>query len=142
MIQHEVSLHVNRPVEQVFAFLVDLQNVPRWQSNLVQVRQLTQGALHVGTQVYQLRRFGRRLSEVRAEFTDFELNKRFAMKTLTKPHVTVSFSLDPEDGGTRLRYKFILLTNGIMRLFEPLFERMLKEQRESDFETLKGLLES
>jgi uncharacterized membrane protein len=30
MIQHELSIHVNRPVEQVFAFLVDLKNVPTW----------------------------------------------------------------------------------------------------------------
>lgn len=141
MIQHEVSLHFNRPVEQVFAFLINLQNVPRWQSNLVEVKQLTQGALQVGAQVYEIRRFGRQLSEVRAEFTDFELNKRFAMKTLTKPQVVVSFSFDPEDSGTRLRYKFVLLTSGIMRLFEPLFERLLQKQRESDFETLKSLLE-
>lgn len=48
MIQHELSIHVNRPVEQVFAFLVDLKNVPAWQSNLVEIRQLTPGALHVG----------------------------------------------------------------------------------------------
>jgi len=142
MIQHEVSIHLNRPVEQVFAFLVDLQNVPTWQSNLIEIRKLTEGALHVGTQFREVRRFGRRSSEIRGEFTDFELNKRFATKTLTKPHVTVSFSLDPQDGGTRVGYKFVLLTSGIMRLFEPLIESLIKKQRESDFETLKRLLES
>jgi Polyketide cyclase / dehydrase and lipid transport len=94
MIQHEFSIHVNRPVEQVFAFLVNLQNVPTWQSNLVEIRQLTPGALQVGSQVYQVRRFGRRYSEIRVEVTDFERNKRYATQTLTKPQVTMSVSLD------------------------------------------------
>lgn len=71
-----------------------------------------------------------------------ELNKRYATKTLTKPQVTMSVSLNREDSGTRLRYKFVLLTSGITRLFEPLFGRLIKKQREADFETLKHLLES
>lgn len=142
MIQHEVSLHLNRPVEQVFAFLVDFQNVPRWQSNLVEIEQLTEGALQAGTQFREVRRFGRRASEIWGELTEFELNKRFVTKTLTKPQVTVSFSLDPEDGGTRLGFKFVLVTSGLMRLFEPWIDSLINKQRESDFATLKCLLES
>jgi hypothetical protein len=63
-------------------------------------------------------------------------------KTVTKPQATVSYSFDPENGGTRLRYKFVLLTSGIMRLLEPLIAGSIKKERESDFETLKNLLES
>ena len=41
MIQHEVTIHLNRPVEQVFAFLADSQNLRTWQSNLIENEQLT-----------------------------------------------------------------------------------------------------
>jgi len=142
MIQHEVTLYLNRPVEQVFAFLVDPKNLPTWQSSLIEIEQLTEGSLHVGAQFREVRRLGRRPSEIRGEITDFEPNKRFVTKTLTEPQVTVSFSFDPEDGGTRLRYKFVLFTRGIMRLLEPLIAGLIKKERESDFETLKRVLES
>lgn len=142
MIQHEVTLYLNRPVEQVFAFLIDPKNLLTWQSSLIEIERLTEGSLHVGSQFREVRRLGRRPAEIRGEFTDFEPNKRFATKTLTEPHVTVSFSFDPENGGTRLRYKFVLLTRGIMRLLEPLIAGLIKKERESDFETLKRLLES
>jgi hypothetical protein len=85
---------------------------------------------------------GRRETETQAEITAFEHNKRVETKTVTKPQVTVSYSLDKENGGTRLRYKFVLLTRGIMRLMEPLIAGSIKKEQESDFETLKRLLES
>jgi uncharacterized protein YndB with AHSA1/START domain len=109
MIQHEVTIHLNRPVEQVFAFLADSKNLRTWQSDLIENEQLTEGTLRVGTRFREVRRTGPRQSEIQAEITDFESNKRFATKTITKPQVTVSYSLEGENGGTRLYYKFVLV---------------------------------
>ena len=142
MIQHEFTIHLNRPVDQVFAFLTDTGNLSMWQSNLIKMEALTEGPLRPGSRFREVRRLGRRETEIQAEITAFEHNKRVETKTMTKPQVTVSYSLDRENGGTRLRYKFVLLTSGIVRLFEPLIESLIKKQRESDFETLKRILES
>src|SRR4030066_172179 len=89
MIQNEVTIHINRPVEQVFRFLVDSKNLRTWQSNLVENEQLTKEPMRVGTRFREVRRMGPRQSEIQLEITDFELNKRFATKTLTQPQVTV-----------------------------------------------------
>src|SRR5215469_18120274 len=43
MIQHDVSIHLNRPVDQVFGFLADPTMQPTWQSNLIEIEQLTAG---------------------------------------------------------------------------------------------------
>jgi uncharacterized protein YndB with AHSA1/START domain len=142
MIKHEVTIHLNRPVEQVFAFLADTEKVSSWQSSLIELEQLTEGPLHAGSRFREIRRLGLRDAEIQGQVTAFEPNKRLETRTTTKPEVTVSYSFDPENGGTRLRYKFVLLSSGIMRLFEPLIARSLKKDRESDFETLKHLLES
>jgi uncharacterized protein YndB with AHSA1/START domain len=142
MIQHEVTIHINRPVEQVFAFLADTKNLRAWQSNLVENEQLTEGPLRVGTRFREVRRLGRRPSEIRAEITVFEPNKRFDTKTVTEPQVTVSYSFEAEGGGTRLSYKFVMLTSGIMRLLEPLIAGSIKKESASDFEKLKRVLES
>jgi uncharacterized protein YndB with AHSA1/START domain len=142
MIKHEVTIHFNRPVEQVFAFLVDTGKVSSWQSSLIELEQLTEGPLRAGSRFREIRRLGRRDAKIEGQVTAFEPNKRLETQTITKPKVTVSYSFDRENGGTRLRYKFVLLSSGIMRLLEPLIASSLKKERESDFETLKHLLES
>lgn len=142
MIQHEVTLHLKRPIEQVFAFLADYQNLRTWQSNLIENEQLTKGPLRVGTRLREVRRTGPSQSEIHGEITDFEPNKRFSTKTSTKPQVTVSYSLEGENGGTRLNYKFVMLTSGMMRLLEPLMAGAIKKGTELDFQRLKHILES
>lgn len=142
MIQHEVTLHLNRPVDQVFAFLADYQNLRTWQSDLIENEQLTEGPLRVGTCFREVRRTGPGKSEIQGKITDFEPNKRFSTRTTTKPQVTVSYSLEGENGGTRLNYKFVMLTSGMMRLLEPLMAGPIKKDTESDFKKLKEILES
>jgi uncharacterized protein YndB with AHSA1/START domain len=142
MIQHEVTLHLKRPVEQVFAFLADYQNLRTWQSNLIENEQLTEGPFRVGTRFREVRRTGPGQSEIHGEITDFESNKRFSTKTSTKPQVTVSYSLEGENGGTRLNYKFVMLTSGMMRLLEPLIAGSIKKDTNLDFQKLKNILES
>jgi uncharacterized membrane protein len=36
MIKNEVTIRINRPVEQVFTFLENTKNLRSWQSNLVE----------------------------------------------------------------------------------------------------------
>ena len=142
MIQHEVTIHLNRPVEQVFAFLMDTGKLSTWQSSLIKTEQITEGPLRAGSRFREVRRLGRRESEIQGEITVFEPNKRFETKTLTKPQVTVSYSFEAEDGGTRLKHKFVMLTSGLMRLLEPLIAGSIKKEYASDFETLKRILEN
>ncbi|HLO16543.1 MAG TPA: SRPBCC family protein [Anaerolineales bacterium] len=142
MIQHEVTIHLDRPVEQVFAFLMDTNKLSTWQSNLIKLEQLTEGPLRAGSRFREVRRLGRRESEIQGEITAFEPNKRFETKTLTKPQVTVSYFFEAENGGTRLKHKFVMFTSGLMRLLEPLIASGIKKESESDFETLKHILEN
>ena len=142
MIQHEVTIHLNRPVEQVFAFLMDISKLTTWQSNLIKIEKITEGPLRMGSLFQEVRRLGRRESEIHGEITAFEPNKRFETKTLTKPQVVASYSFEVEDGGTRLKHKFVMLTSGLMRLLEPVIASSIKKESEADFETLKRILEN
>ena len=105
MIQHEVSVHLDQPVEQVFSFLVDTSKLVSWQSNLIKSELLTEGPLHLGSQFREVRRLGQRESEIRGEIIAFEQGRYFETQTSTKPEVHVSYWLQPEDGGTRLRHQ-------------------------------------
>ena len=142
MIQHEVTIHLNKPVEQVFAFLMDTSKLSTWQSNLIKSEQLTEGPLRTGSRFREVRRINNKEEEIQGEITALEPNKRLETKTVTKPQAMVSYSLDPEQGGTRLKYKFVLITSGMMRLLEPVIANSIKKDTEADFETLKQMLEN
>ena len=142
MIQHEVTIHLNKPVEQVFAFLMDTSKLSSWQSNLIKSEQLTDGPLRTGSRFREIRRINNKEEEIEAEITALEPNKRLETKTAGKPQAMVSYSLNPEEGGTRLNYKFVLITSGLMRLLEPVIASSIKKDTETDFETLKRVLEN
>jgi uncharacterized protein YndB with AHSA1/START domain len=142
MIQHEVTIHLNKPVEQVFAFLTDTSKLSTWQSNLIKSEQLTEGPLRTGSRFREVRRINNKEEEIKGEITTLEPNKRLETKTVTKPQAMVSYVLDPEQGGTRLSYKFVLVTSGLMRLMEPIMASSIKRGSEADFETLKRILET
>ncbi len=140
MIQHKVTADLDCPVEQVFAFVIDPKNLRSWQSGLVENQMLTEGPLRVGTRVREVRAMGPRRSEVQAEITALELNKRLATKTLTKPQVTINYTFETKGAGTRLTYEFVMQTSGLTRLLEPIIAGSIKKDSDSDFEQLKHVL--
>ncbi len=142
MIQNDVDIHINSPVEKVFAYLADAKNLRTWQADLIENEQLTEGPIRVGTRFREVRRTGPQQSEILAEITAFEPNKHFATKTLKGSQATVSYIVHEERGGTKLTYKFILQTSGFMRLMEPLIAASIKKDAKSDFRKLKQILES
>jgi uncharacterized protein YndB with AHSA1/START domain len=142
MIQHEVTIHLDQPVEQVFAFLMDTSKLSTWQSNLIKSEPLTEGPLRTGSRFREVRRINNKETEIQGEITALEPNKRLETKTATGPQAMISYSLNPEQGGTRLRYKFVLITSGLMRLLEPMIASSIKKDTEADFETLKRILEN
>src|SRR4051794_1798007 len=99
MIQHEAILHIQRPVEQVFAFVADSARTKSWQEGLAAFEPVTRGPLRVGTQFREVRLSGSKQTERRVEVIALDPNKRFETRTTTKPVVTVSFAFAPEEGG-------------------------------------------
>ncbi len=141
MFHYETSILLPCPPQEVFAFLSDPQKLLLWQSSLLQSEMLTEGPLRVGSRFRELRRMGPRESEIRAEITDFETNRRLATRTETSPQATVRYALEPEDGGTRLHYEFGLRTAGLMRLVEPMIGSSIRKDSERDLQKLRELLE-
>ena len=142
MIQHEVTIHLDKPVDQVFDFLMDTSKLSTWQSNLIKSEPLTEGPLHTGSRFREVRRINNKETEIQGEITALEPNKRLETKTTTGPQAMVSYSLAPEQRGTRLSYKFSLVTSGLMRLLEPMIASSIKKDTEADFKTLKRILEN
>jgi len=143
MVTNEKIITINRPVEEVFAFVSDVLNGPKWQPALVETRRITEGSLGIGTQYAGVRKFmGRRMESV-IEYTTYELNKKLVFKSISgSSPLEQSFLFEPTTEGTRITSRLDLQTSGLMGLAEPLIASGLKREVDANFRTLKDLLES
>ena len=73
-------LDVDRPAGDVFAFVSDQLNAPRWQRGLHEVRRTTDGPIGVGSEHVFVRRFAGRRIESRNRFVEFEPGRYVAFE--------------------------------------------------------------
>ena len=143
MVKHELNIVIQRPVAEVFAFVSDLTNAPKWQTGLVESRNLTKSSLGVGSKFASVRKFLGRKVEGLVEITEFRLNSKFVIKSAsgTVPFEEI-YLFEPTLNGTKLSTFFELHTSGLMGLAEPMIESSLKREMDADFGNLKEILES
>jgi uncharacterized protein YndB with AHSA1/START domain len=143
MIRAERSAVIDRPIEDVFAFVGDQTNTPQWQSGLVEVRRTSDGPIGVGTTHTLVRRFMGRRMEADNEYVAYEPNKRIAFRTTSGPvRLEASYFFESTVEGTRLTSLIEMDASGFMSLAEPLIAAGLRREMKAAFPVLKELLEN
>lgn len=142
MIRIEKSTVVRRSSDDVFAFVADQMNAPRWQSGILEIRRLTDGPLGVGTRhTFTRTLMGRRMTGEN-EYLAFEPGTRVEFRTTSGPKLLASYVVAPVPGGSRLTATMDLQLEGIMSLAEPLFARALVKDVVANLARLTTVLES
>ena len=145
MARTEHTVVVERPPDEVFAFLTDLSSVPEWQSGAVEEREPEgEVSVGVGTKYVEVLKFLGRQFEATIEVTEYEPGRRFSIKTLSGPiPFRVQHTLEPSNGGgTKLHVTLEGEPGGLFKIAEPLVMRNAQRQVANDFATLKRLVES
>jgi uncharacterized protein YndB with AHSA1/START domain len=137
------ALTIRRPIEDVFAFLADFENIPTWNYAIVKTKKTSRGPVGVGTTYRQLRSVPDR-SEEGFEVTVFEPTTRLEVHGDIGPFTaTVSYLLAPVDDGTRLVNVVDLEPgSGVVRLLAPLAASRVKAAVAANLDTLKQRLEA
>jgi uncharacterized protein YndB with AHSA1/START domain len=136
------TVEIARPVEEVFAFLTQPANLPRWQRSLLAVRPHRRGSLRRGVEVTERRRFLGRELETTWQCTEHRPCRRSVIESDEGPvPFRGTFELEPEDVG-RTRFTWTLETRGAaVRLAGPLAARLTRDELEANTLRLKHLLE-
>jgi hypothetical protein len=93
------TLTIARPVGEVFAFLADLRNIPRWNYAIARTVPTSPGPAGVGATYRQTRTIPRR-SEESLQITVFQPPTRLAVQGELGPfRATASYLLEPALGG-------------------------------------------
>jgi len=138
MLEFENTIYIDRPVDEVFAFLSDFENIPKWNYYVLEVRQLSESPIGVGTTYHQVPK----TDEQDFRIIEFEPDHMLAVKTLpqSSPSFERRFTLYEEGNTTRLRDEWKLDT-GRPAILERLALRRVKSAVAHNLAKLKKLLE-
>jgi uncharacterized protein YndB with AHSA1/START domain len=151
MIQFTTTVTIRRSVEEVFGFVVRGENGPKWNSAVREVQQLSEGPVGVGTRYRMLRELPGGKVENVYEITGFEPNRSLSIKIVSGPTPFVyHYSFEPSGQGTRLTLDAEVEKEGLVGVLgmkariapDFVLARFLKSGVESNFKTLKHILES
>jgi carbon monoxide dehydrogenase subunit G len=144
MIHIESSVQIARPRDEVFDFLIDVDNLPKWQTGVLQSRSLTQGPVRVGFQFAEMLKVGPWKLNTVSTVTDIKVNERFAFQVKSSGPLDCDayFDLQPVAGGTRLTMNGAARLKGIWRLLQPFLAGDLRKETRTELATIKLLLEA
>jgi uncharacterized protein YndB with AHSA1/START domain len=141
MISMEHSVVIDRPVEEVFAFVADQANEPKWHKDVLEAH--PQQPLEPGATVKWLVRFMGKNNYV-VEVTAFEPHRRIELTTRQGPlKPTLTHTFEPTDGATRYQRHVQIPLDGMFRLVGPIMKITGAARRRNArwAENLKTLLE-
>jgi uncharacterized membrane protein len=142
-VKFEHSVVINQPVEIVFAYVANLENLKQWQSGLIESKPVTSGPTGVGSKVAVVRQLlSQRLDGV-AEVVAFEPNRVVSVRVTAGPmSVTASNTFEALGNTTRLTSVGELDIEGLLKIAGFLAAGGVKKQMEENLETLKKILEA
>ena len=137
----ENSILINKPVSEVFAFVADHENDPKWRPGVNDIKHASGEG--VGTVYRQGMKgpFGRRIP-ADFEVTAYEQNSHMAFRTLGGPVQPEGvFRFEETDGGTRVTFSLTADLRGAQKLMAPMVGRSIRSEVGA-LENLKRVLET
>ena len=138
MIEFKNSILIERPLREVFAFISDFENMPKWNYFVTDVVKHSDGPVGIGAIYHQKRK----TDQQRFKVVEFKLNNAVAIETLPpEKKLFMRFTFKEEMNGTRLVDEWALESN-TPDPFEWLAAKRVKLAVLQNLKKLKKLLET
>ena len=138
----EGEIMIQRPVEEVFDFVADERNEPRYNRRMVLAEKVSPGAIGLGARFRaELETMGQTMP-MNVEFTGYDRPRRLASVTRS-PIMTTDGALSFEQvaGGTLMHWSWDVRPHGLLRPMSPLVSWLGRRQEREIWGNLKRLLE-
>jgi uncharacterized membrane protein len=138
MLHFKNKLEINRPVADVFSFISNFENMPKWNHFVLEVTKLSEGSIGLNTIFRQVRKTDTQEYKI----TEFEPNSRVTIQTLPPySKLVMRFTLEQANNRTLLTDEWELDT-GKPTLIERLGGGNVKSAVAENLRKLKQLLET
>jgi uncharacterized protein YndB with AHSA1/START domain len=143
VVRAEESVYIERPIEEVFGYLTDLERVPEWQTNVLFLQLQGPGSLRTGARLVELRKFLGRKVESIVEVTEYEPPRRYNTRVQSGPiPFEISNLLSESGGGTRIDAAIEGEPGRFFGLVEWRVVKAVERELWNSLATLKDILEA
>ena len=138
------SIEINRPAEEVFAYLDQLDRHSEWQDSLLSVKVETEGPTRVGTRVVERRKVPGGARDIPYEVTEHEPSRKASFRGTAGPVRPVgTMTVEPLGASSsRMSLELELEGHGLGKLFAILARRQAAKEVPENHAKFKELLES
>jgi carbon monoxide dehydrogenase subunit G len=143
MLTAETSESVARAPSEVFAFLGDVRNEPKWHTDVLEAT-LTSGSPSVVGAVYEIKtKPTMGISGGKVTLSEYSPATKIVYKVdMGRFQPTTTFTVTPEGSGARVSRKVEMEPSGMMRLMAPMMGGMFRKRNVMFVANLKRALES
>jgi uncharacterized protein YndB with AHSA1/START domain len=141
----KLNVFINRPQQDVFDFLSDPANLPKWDSDFESAEWTSSGVPGIGS---TYRASGKRLGSEKDgffEIVQWDRPNRYSYKAKERmflfEHAEIAITLKPEGDGTEATCEYQFEIIGRLKFAEGFVARMGKKRIEGNLDTAKRLLE-
>jgi len=142
-----VSVVINRSQQDVFDFLSDPANLPKWNSNFASAEWTTSDTPKTGSTYRVLAKMSGKENEGLFEITQWNPPHGYGYKSVSRlpfpiERIESAVKLAPKENGTQLTFESQFGLVGILKVAEGMFRKLAEKGDQSNFETAKRLLEA
>ena len=143
MIQSESAIQISKSVGDVFEFVDDTSQAPRWLQDCVEVKQTSSGPKGLGSKLHYVHVQGGRRGELDGEVTAYDKDRRLAMHYADKMFdVAIEFRFTPAGEGTQVTHSCTISPKGIMaKMMSPMVRSANQKQVAANLARLKFVME-
>ena len=143
MVRIQGATVIARVVEDVFDFVADERNEPKYNPRMLSVEKVTPGPIGEGTRWTATIESRGRALDMAMEVTDYNRPSRLgSTTTMSTAEIRGAAVFEPSQAGTRLRWSWDLKPKGLLKLLGPIIGRMGRRQEEEIWAGLKRYLEN
>jgi carbon monoxide dehydrogenase subunit G len=136
---------IDRPIEEVFAFLSDGTNDPKFSPRVLEIAKTTDGPVGVGTIYKSTVKDAGVKTHREFRITEFEPPRKIRWAEISTNQVMATeggYDLAPEGNGTRVTIYNVLEGRGIGKLFAPLALRAARKGADDFAASIKAAVEA
>ena len=144
-IKEKQLIFIKLPIEEIFAYMSNLENLGDWSSVIVNSKRTSDRAVQVGARLRSTIRFLNRWMEMTFEIVECEANRCLTIKSISGVSPCLfCYQFEPgEDGGTIVSQEAVIHhMEGVVELTDSVVISAVRRQLAYDLYTLKDILES
>jgi uncharacterized membrane protein len=137
------TVSISRPPGEVFRFVADLRNFPKWRANLASSAVVSETYTDVGARCDEEIQIGPRKIPASCEITTFSAGRTFSFRALSPGLVyDGTVVVEPEPGGSTFMLSGKVRISGPLRLLEPVIRGRMRDGVRREVAAVKARVEA